>query len=268
MRITCALIAVTIGLLAARPARADDPGTAAVTHAEAGKKAFAAARYAEAIAEFRASHALAPDPKLLYAIAQAQRMSGDCAGAIATYREFLATKPDKKLAEYSKENIDRCEKELAKQPAPAPAPAPPVEPAPAPVMTPAPAPEPEPAPQPLPPAPEPRDDGRSWTGDWIGHALVGGGVVSITVGAVLFAKGRGAANDVNDAGDHQSFLAARADADSALTYQRAGVGLAVIGLGFATWGVTHYLRHTSAPETRITAVPVTGGAAIVVGGSL
>jgi hypothetical protein len=265
MRTTSALLAVvaTAVTLVAPPAHADDPGTQAGIHAEAGKKAFAAERYAEAIAEFRAANALTPDPKLVYAIAQAQRMSGDCAGAIASYREFLATKPapDKKLAEYSRENIERCEQELAKNPTPAPV----VEPTPAPVVVPTPAPQ----PLPLPVAPEPRDTAPSWTSDWMGHGLVGGGIATITVGTVLFIKGRGAANDVNAATDHERYLAARADAESALTYQRAGVGLWIMGLGLVSWGVTHYARWTSNPEeTRITAVPVTGGAAIVVGGTL
>jgi hypothetical protein len=102
----------------------------------------------------------------------------------------------------------------------------------------------------------------------MGHSLVGGGIAVAAVGAVLFVKGRSAAQEANDATDHESFLAARADAESALTYQRGGVGAAVIGAGLITWGVVHYMRDRTPDEPRITAVPLRGGAAVVIGGAL
>src|SRR5689334_3614531 len=111
---TIALVLAVIAA-AATGARAN-PDADLKKHEEAGKAAFADERYADAIAEFRAANDIKADPKYVYSIAQAQRLAGDCAGAIESYQQFLATKPDAKLAEYSKANIDRCKEELAKQP--------------------------------------------------------------------------------------------------------------------------------------------------------
>src|SRR5688572_23646098 len=102
-------------LCLAAPAAADTAGDAA-NHAANGKKFFAEGKYTDAIREFRESNRLVPDPKLLYAIAQAQRMAGDCAGAIVTYEAVIKTKADKKLIEYSQANITRCKEQIAKDP--------------------------------------------------------------------------------------------------------------------------------------------------------
>src|SRR5512138_656716 len=100
-------------VLALLCANADaDTASDAAAHAEAGKKAFADGKYADAISEFREANKLAPDPKLLYAIAQAQRMAGDCTAAIASYEEFIKSNADAKLVEYSQANIARCKEQL------------------------------------------------------------------------------------------------------------------------------------------------------------
>src|SRR5688572_14519545 len=120
MRINSLFVAAVVSLVAhAADAQADDAAKAA-EHIAAGKKAFAEARYADAIAELRAANALQPDPKLLYSIAQAQRMSGDCASAITTYEELIKAKSDPKsdpkLVEFSEANVTRCKEQLAKEP--------------------------------------------------------------------------------------------------------------------------------------------------------
>lgn len=229
-------------------------------HEDAGKAAFAAERYADAIAEFRAANDLKPDPKYVYSIAQAQRMAGDCAGAIESYQAFLATKPDAKLADYSKANIDRCKEELAKNPKPAP-----VEPAP----TPTPA---EPAITPSEPTPTPitgpvdtGDGARPWYRDWVGNAMVIGGVASAAVGTTVFLSGRSAANKVNNADDYTSFQDAQDAASSALTKQRIGIGAAIVGAGLIVGGILHYKMSGGGHEVRVTAVPTVGGAAVFAG---
>jgi tetratricopeptide (TPR) repeat protein len=259
-----ALLTALVLLVAAPPARADSPNAEADKHAEAGKAAFAAERYSDAITEFRAANALRPDPKLVYAIAQAQRLAGDCAGAIKSYQEFIDTKSDAKLSEYSEANIARCKEELAAKPTPAP-----VEPTP-----PAPAPDPSPAPAPsepssseirLPPPEEPTDTGsRPWYRDWIGNALVITGVAGVAVGTTFYVQGRNAASKANDAADYDSFLDAREAASSALTKQRIGLGAAIAGVGLVVGGILHY-RISGKREVRITAVPTAGGAAVFAG---
>jgi hypothetical protein len=265
MRIPHLLLA-TLLILSTRDARGDTAADAA-KHVDAAKAAFAEERYADAIAEFRAAHALKPDPKLVYSIAQAQRLAGDCKGAIASYEEFLATKPDAKLEEYSKANITQCKKELASQPKPVVEPTPtPVEPTPTPVE-PTPTPVVEPTPMPTPTPEPPPEGGRPWYKDWVGNALVLGGVAGIAVGATFYVSGRNAAGKVNDASDHQSFLDAKESASSALTKQRIGLGAAAVGVGLVVGGILHY-KMSGQREVRVTAVPTADGAAIVVGGSL
>ena len=260
------VLTILVVALAAAPAAAD-PAADAIAR---GKKAFKEEKFAEAVAEFKTAHSLKPDPKLLYAIAQAQRLAGDCEGSIATYEEFLATKPNKKLAEYSKANIERCKEDLAKKPPPVKEPPPAKEPPPEPPATTAPSPL---AAGPTAPATagpaigpsEQRDDrGRPWTRDWLGHGLVVGGVAAATVGTMLWLGGRGDADDVNGATDHQSFLDARDAASSAVTKQRLGIGLGVAGAALIVGGVVHY-KLGGKKEARVTAVPTPGGAAVYAG---
>jgi hypothetical protein len=256
MRIHHILLSTIVLLASASDARGDAAADAD-KHVAAAKAAFAEERYPDAIAEFRAAHALRPDPKLVYSIAQAQRLAGDCRGAIVSYEEFLATKPDAKLSEYSEANIAQCKKVIASQPEPVVEPTPPpVEPAPV-----------EPTPTPiLEPSPPP-EGGRPWYRDWVGNALVIGGVAGIAVGATFYVSGRNAAGKVNDASDHQSFLDAREAASSALTKQRIGLVAAGVGVGLVVGGVLHY-KMSGKREVRVTAVPTNGGAAIVLGGDL
>jgi tetratricopeptide (TPR) repeat protein len=258
MRIQHVLLA-TMLFLSTRDARGDTAADLA-KHIDAAKAAFAEERYDDAIAEFRAANALKPDPKIVYSIAQAQRLAGDCKGAIESYQEFLGTKPDAKLKEYSEANIAQCKKELASNPPPV------VEPTPTPVVEPTPTPVLEPTPTPVTPDPPP-EGSRPWYRDWVGNALVIGGVAGIAVGATFFVSGRNAASKVNDATDHQSFLAAKQAASSALTKQRIGLGAAAVGVGLVVGGVLHY-KMSGKREVRVTAVPTDGGAAVVVGGSL
>jgi tetratricopeptide (TPR) repeat protein len=210
----------------------------AADHIAAGKRAFADQRYAEAAAEFRAAYDLQPDPKLLYSIAQAQRMAGDCTGAIASYEAFIATKSDPKLSEFSKENIARCKELLAKEPPPPP---PPVE---QPAEPPPPAPPVEkpretamPPPVERPPAPA---GAAPWYRDYVGDALLGGGAAAIVVGGVVWLGGRSAARAANDASDYATFVAKRDAAASAVTKQAVGIGVGIAGVALAIGGVVHF----------------------------
>jgi tetratricopeptide (TPR) repeat protein len=237
-------------LLATATASAD-PAADAANHSAAGKKAFADGNYADAIVEFRAANALQADPKLLYAIAQAQRLAGDCAAAIISYEEFIKTKADEKLVEYSQANITRCKEQLAIAPAkdPVTEPIEPIKPI-------------EPAPKPIPIEPKPeRRDGASWTGDWIGHGLAGGGVIAGAIGIVLWTGGRSDAAAAKDAANHADFVAAQAAADGAVTRQRIGIGLAVAGVAAIAVGIVHY-RMAGKKEVRIGAAPAVSGGTV------
>ena len=59
-----------------------------------GQAAYDSADYATAVAKWQASYDLSKEPVLLFNLAQAKRLSGDCAGAIATYRRFVSIDAD------------------------------------------------------------------------------------------------------------------------------------------------------------------------------
>src|SRR5688500_8437696 len=49
--------------------------------------------YAGAIDAFERGHAIDPRPQFLFALAQAERLRGDCKAALIYYRKFLTTSP-------------------------------------------------------------------------------------------------------------------------------------------------------------------------------
>lgn len=211
--------------LAAATARAEPPR---VDHYEAGKRLFLAKRYGEALDEFRRALALAPRPEVLYSIAQAQRLLGDCPSAIETYRAFLAGRPGEPLADYARANIERCEAEPHN---------PPVVPDPA------------------------------WYRDGVGDVLVAGGLVAGVVGVVVWHSGRSTASAVGSAPDYQAFLERQSAARSSLNEQRLGVAAMLAGGTAVVAGVIHYIRHSSAARREpALGITLTAGGAMLAGG--
>jgi hypothetical protein len=263
-RAVVALVCCTA--LVAAPARAEPPGVDAY---EAGKRLFLARRYAEALDEFRRALAVAPRPEVLYSMAQAQRMLGDCPGAIETYRAFLAGRPGEPLAEYARANIERCEAVLhgAERGGPERGGA-----------------ErggserggserggserggsergglerggPERG------GPERGGPGRPWYRDGLGDVLVGAGVVAGVAGAVIWRSGRTTARAVAGAPDYQTFLQRRSAAGSALAEQAIGIAAMIAGGAAVVAGVVHYVRDTDPArgELALGIAPTPGGA--------
>ena len=62
-------------------------------HLARGLAFYEAREFEQAIAEFHAGYQVDPRPELLFALAQAERRSGDCASALIYYQRFLATHP-------------------------------------------------------------------------------------------------------------------------------------------------------------------------------
>jgi len=219
--IAAAWIAPTV-----RAARGDP---AVVDHYELGKREFEQKRYAQALEEFRSALAITPRPEVLYAMAQTQRMLGDCRSAIATYRAFLAGRPAARLAEYARANIERCEHdgELAQRTDTATQPA--------------------------------------WYRDVAGDALVGLGLASGITGALVWSSGRSAATRLAEAPDYQTFVDRQQAAASALTKQRLGVASMIIGGAAILGGLAHYAhdgRRTRTSDAVLTIAPIEGGAMI------
>jgi hypothetical protein len=137
--LTSASFAFTCVVLAAPAAHADDANALPESSARAaadleearrltrdGLKLFQSQRYDEAIALFRSAYVLLPTPGLLYNLAQAQRLKGDCKAAVATYREFLLRDPHGPLGELARAHLASCQgdDETKAPPAPPPAKAP------------------------------------------------------------------------------------------------------------------------------------------------
>lgn len=76
-----------------------------------GRAYHDAGDYPDAIAAFREAYTLAPSPGLLFNLAQAYRLAGQCDDAAWMYRRFLDTKPDptqRALAEQHLATVERC----------------------------------------------------------------------------------------------------------------------------------------------------------------
>jgi hypothetical protein len=267
-----ALVAVACTAVLAGAARAEPPR---VDHYEMGKRLFVAKRYAEALEEFRRALAVAPRPEVLYSMAQAQRMLGDCPGAVETYRAFLAGQPGEPLAEYARANIDRCEAARQGPQRSGPVAGSPVAGSPvggsvagsavagsavagsAVAGSAA-------AGSPVGGSPVDTAPRRAWYRDGVGDVLVGTGVVAGVVGAVIWRSGRSTASAVADAPDYQDFVQRRSAAGSALAEQEIGIAVMLAGGAAVVGGVLHYL-HDAGPashELALGVAPTAGGAVL------
>jgi len=74
-----------------------------------GVEEYKAQQYAAAAASMAKSHALDPQPNALYALAQAERLSGNCKDAITHYQQVIDTAKDEKTVNAVKGNIELCQ---------------------------------------------------------------------------------------------------------------------------------------------------------------
>ncbi len=219
----------------AQPAPSD-PKAEAKTHVETGTRLFDAQQYGKAAEEYQQAYLLDPQPLYLYASAQALRLDGNCTRALRSYRAYLRTNPSPLDADKAQKNIDRCEQDLKDHP---------------PVTDPKLVPpsltnqQPNQPPVQPPPPPTPTDPpSTSWTRDWAGHALVGGGVIVAATGLVLYLGGRGTIEDHNSSPTYGEFVAGRDDLDAAKLKQTIGVSAIAVGGALLVGGVVHYVVHS------------------------
>lgn len=79
--------------------------------ADRGRAFHEAGDYASAIAAFTRAYVIAPSPALLFNLAQAYRLQGNCDDAALMYRRYLATGPSpegRALAEPHLASVERC----------------------------------------------------------------------------------------------------------------------------------------------------------------
>jgi tetratricopeptide (TPR) repeat protein len=75
---------------------------------DAGLREYDAGHYERAIKEFEAAFSIDPDPDLLLAWAQAERLAGRCEVAVPRYRRYLESKPGAEGIALARSGIDLC----------------------------------------------------------------------------------------------------------------------------------------------------------------
>ncbi|HEX5063220.1 MAG TPA: hypothetical protein VFV99_27780 [Kofleriaceae bacterium] len=200
-------------------------------HIEKATSLHKAGKYAEALTELQAAYALDAQPDLLYAIGQIYVKLDKCDEAISFYEKFIATQPPADAGNSANEAIETCK---AKQPPPPPPP--------------------EPTPPPQPPPPPPQPESKPFYTDKIGTALVGGGVVAIVVGGLLYSSARSTLDDADAA---MTYAAHQELVDDAHLKRNISVGVGIVGLAAIGVGVWHYMQYQS--EQSVAVTPTTSG---------
>lgn len=95
-------------------ALAASPTAEAREHLQRGMAAYNVRNWEKAINELKAAYELDPQPSTMFSLGQAQRLSGDCASAIFSFRAFLRTASSRQ-AKPTQELIDGCTAQLEQE---------------------------------------------------------------------------------------------------------------------------------------------------------
>jgi hypothetical protein len=149
-------------------------------------------------------------------------MTGDCRAAASSYRAYLRTAPAERAAAPARQNLERCERELAATPPPSP---PPVV-------------EPQPATPPVavvvtPPRRRARDDRAA-------AVLAGVGGAALVAGGALWGVGEAGARSLANATSYADFAAHAADADAFERERVAGIIAVAVGGALVTVAVARW----------------------------
>jgi len=180
---------------------------------DAGMTHYAARRWTDAIREFEAAYAIEPRREILFAQAQATRLSGACGAAVPLFERFLATRPPVQQVEATRIALARCAAIEAQTPKPLSSPAA------APALVTAP--------------PVPR-----WYQDRWGAWLAIGGGVLLVPSAVLLASAFGADRDAREADVYGDYEPRRRTAEG---QWRWGMGGALVGTALIAAGAVRYV---------------------------
>jgi tetratricopeptide (TPR) repeat protein len=242
--LACAALAVA-GLTTAAHA---DPAADA---AKKGFEAFKEGKYDEAVKHLEKSYELDAKPETLYALAQAERLSGDCTSAAAHYHKVIDQMPDLNVSKLVQQNLSLCEKDQPKPPDAKPEPAPP------PAAASAPAAEPEPK---IVTKTVVREVSHT---DKLAMGMLAGGTLAVgaSVGLYLAAHANDDASlKVFNRDDYNS-LRDKASTERTAMYVAGVAGVAALG-----YAVFRYTRHTDAKASEVAVVPTeTGGTLWVTG---
>lgn len=224
--------------------KAKDRATQVDIHLKRGVEFFAEGQYELALVEFRAGYALDPRSDFLFALAQAERLSGDCQTAIVWYRRFLKTNPHPTQAEAARVNQQRCQRALESG-----ASGPPDEPTDAALekaeastskdegsLNTAPSESTEPASVPV--ALEVRakaSEPPAFYEDPLTISLMGGAAVAVVVGGYYFGQGSQSVDAANNANSYDAYSIHMDEARSARRVGWVSTGIGVALTGAAVW---------------------------------
>jgi tetratricopeptide (TPR) repeat protein len=190
----------------------------AIEHFNRAQAHFEAADFAKAAPELKAAYAIEPNPRLLYAWAQAERFSGNCKKAVPLYEIYIETVPDGEGRRAAEKNIRECSGEK-KHAEPKPV---------------------DPSPEDDPPKDEPRDDDAGFKPayrDWLGATFVSLGVATGIVGGVLLAVGRQEVGEAPGAPTEDAYFD---EVAAGRTKETAGIVLLSVGGALILAAVVRY----------------------------
>lgn len=233
-----AVLAAVVGLAAT--AFADPAGELM----KKGIEQYKAGKYSDAAATLQKAYDLDRKPETLFALAQAQRLAGDCTSAATNYHKVIAEVPDVNTAKLVEQNLSLCEKDEPK-----------------------PAPEPRSVPAAAPTEPQVitrtvvRDSGKT---DKLAATMFGVGMLGLGAAGGLYLASSSNADAADNARtlDEHNRLASRASSESTGMVIAAGLGVAALGYAVFRW-----TRDGEASKTEVAAVPTTTGGAIWVSSS-
>ncbi len=205
--------------------------------ARAAEEAFDRGDYAAALEALERAYATEPDPRFLFAEGSTLQRLGRHQDAIEAYERFLATGPERELAQKAYARIQECRAALEDPPPASP---------PAPI---APAPE-----DPVagdtgptgPSGPTRDEEPRPWSKDPVGGVLLASGVALGTAGAVFIAVGARRRDEADTRATEAGF---RDALRSSNVLQGVGIGVAVGGGLLLTGAVLRYWKVSRVEPT-------------------
>ncbi len=207
-----------------------------------GIELYKAGKYAEAVPHLEKAHKLDGKPDTLFALAQAQRLAGDCAAAAPNYRKVIERVSDMNVAKLVQQNLSICEPDEPKPVTPTPE-----------VQ--------EPKPEPEPKIVERTVVREVGSTDKLAAALFGGGMLAVGVAGGLYvaaSNNADAADRAKSLEDHD-LLADRASGQRTIMYVAGGVGVAMMGVAIFRW-----TRDRSTQKADVAVVPASGGGSVFV----
>ncbi len=222
-------------------------------HYEKGTVFYNLQDWANALKEYRLSYEIEPKPGTLWAIAQTQRLSGDCRAAILTYRAYARVAAPAGVAA-AEELTSRCQAQLEEQRRTAEQAARARHDKPTP-------PAPPDAPVKLASSARNVEIERAWYADPLGDVLLATGLAGVGVGAFYLRSGNRDMRDAAHAANYRTYERGRSDAQQK---ERIGVAALSAGLAVTALSVVRFAlcgRHSRARrEPRVQVLPIALGA--------